>query len=417
MTLDVSLVQMRRDRTLRQKLEGDDGVKRAHKKIDEETSGYGFYGRRRLLTGALRMTRSMSPDVASAIDQCREILGYTEPFEVYVKPDPMYGAFIMRQPVGPIALGLTSRLVEGFTAPELRFVIGHELGHALFDHLKLPMPLTASIEDLAGPLVSRAVAIELYLWCRSAEISADRAGLVCARDINAAASAFLKLSSGLSTTNVTGDLSTYMSQIDALASSPVARQKPRDDDDTLECFNTHPYAPLRMRALVAYAKSDAYEKALGRTGLGTTLSIDQAEELVERDLELMEPSYLEEKTPQAELMRRVLFLAGMSVAHADDKVHEKETKALTALLGVDAMWSPPPLEKIRSELEEKLTQARAETGRLARTQLVQHLTIVAAADGVVDAAELECMYAIAGKLEVPPMVVDETLRASAAPMD
>lgn len=279
------------------------------------------------------------------------------------------------------------------------------------------MPLTATIEDLAGTLVSRATAIELFLWCRSAEISADRAGLLCARDINAAASAFLKLSSGLTTTNVSADLTTYMSQVDALASSPVARQKPRDDDDTLECFSTHPYAPLRMRALVAYAKSDAYEQALGRTGLGTMLKIDDAEAIVERDLELMEPSYLEEKTAQAELMRRVLFLAGMAVAHANNEVHEKETRALTALLGVDAMYAPPSLEKIKAELELKLVQAKNETNKLSRTQLVQHLTIIAAADGVVDDVELACMYTIAGKLDVPPLVIDETLRASASPMD
>jgi tellurite resistance protein len=417
MALDATLVQARRDRTLREKLEADAGVRRAHKKIEEETSGYGFYGRRRLLTGALRMTRSMSPDVASAVDQCREVLGFAAPLEVYIKPDAMYGAFIMRQPVGPLALGLTSRLVEGFNAAELRFVIGHELGHVVFDHLRLPMPLTATIEDLAGPLVSRSVALELYLWCRSAEISADRAGLVCARDVNAAASSFLKLSSGLSNASITGDLSDYMSQVDSLASSPVARQKPRDDDDTLECFSTHPYAPLRMRALVAYARSDAYDRALGHAGLGTMMKIEDAEAIVERDLELMEPSYLEEKTPAAELMRRLLFLSGMVVADANGHIDERETKALTALLGVDAMYAPPPMAEIQRELAAKIAQAVAEVSRLARTQLVQHLTIVAAADGVVEPVELEAMYAIAGKLEVPPFIVDETLRASAAPMD
>ena len=413
----VGHIQARRDRNLRDKLVGDDGVKRAQKKIEEETSGYGFYGRRRLLTGALRLTRSMSPDVAAALDECREVLGFSEPLEVYVKPDPTFGAFMMRGPWGPLALGLTSSLVEGFTAAELRFVLGHELAHARLDHLSLPMPLTATIEDLAGPLVSRATAIELVLWCRSAEISADRAGLVCARDLNAAATAFLKLSSGLSRASVAGDLSSYTAQVDTLASTPVARQKPRDDDDTLECFNTHPYAPLRMRALVAYARSDAYERALGRSGLGTVLKLDDAEAIVERDLELMEPSYLEEKTATAELMRRVLFLAGMVVSHADGKVHEKETRALTALLGTDAMWQPPALDAIKAELESKLQEARHGCSRVARTQLVQHLTIIAAADGVVEPAEIEAMYAVAGKLEVPPMVVDETLRASAQPMD
>lgn len=415
--MEVGLIQARRDRQLRAKLVDDDGVKRAQKKIEEETSGYGFWGRRRLLTGALRLTRSMSVDVAAALDVCREVLKFDEPLEVYVKPDAELGAFLMRGPWGPLALGLTSSLVEGFTAAELRFVLGHELAHAKLDHLSLPMPLTATIEDLAGPLVARATAIELYLWCRSAEISADRAGLVCARDLTAAASAFLKLSSGLTRASVTDDLSSYTAQIDTLASTPVARQKPRDDDDTLECFNTHPYAPLRMRALVAYAKSDAYHRAQGRSGLGTMLKLDDAEAIVERDLELMEPSYLEEKTATAEQLRRVLFLAGMVVAHADGKVHEKETRALTALLGTDALWRPPPLDVIKSELDSKLAEAKQGCSRLARTQLVQHLTIVAAADGAVDQVELEAMYAVAGKLEVSLSVVDETLYASARPMD
>ncbi|MBI1945064.1 MAG: M48 family metalloprotease [Deltaproteobacteria bacterium] len=415
--MQLDLIQARRDRSLRAKLVDDDGVKRAQQKIEEETSGYGFFGRRRLLTGALRLTRAMSPDVASALDTCREQLSFTEPLEVYVRPDAELGAFLLRGPWGPLALCLTSSLVEGFSPAELRFVLGHELAHAKLDHLGLPMPLTATIEDLAGPLVSRATAIELYLWCRSAEISADRAGLVCARDVAAAASAFLKLSSGLVRASVTEDLTSYTAQIDTLASTPVARQKPRADDDTLECFNTHPYAPLRMRALVAYAKSDAYDRAQGRSGLGMPLKLEAAEAIVERDLELMEPSYLEEKTPAAEQLRRVLFLAGMVVAHADGKVHEKETRALTALLGTDALWQPPELPAIKGELDTKLIEAKQSCSLLARTQLVQHLTIVAAADGVVEPVELEAMYAVAGKLAVPLTVVDETLRASARPMD
>src|ERR1043166_6791771 len=155
MTVDKQLIQARRDSTLRAKLDADDGVKRARKKLDEEMSGYGFYGRRRLLTGALRMTRGMAPEVASAVDQCREILGFAQPIELYIKPDPMYGAFIMKQDVGPLAMCLTSRLVEGFTPAEHRFVIGHEMGHALFDHMSLPMPLTATVEDMAGVMVDR----------------------------------------------------------------------------------------------------------------------------------------------------------------------------------------------------------------------------------------------------------------------
>jgi len=155
----------------------------------------------------------------------------------------------------------------------------------------------------------------------------------------------------------------------------------------------------------------------GRAGLGAAVKIEDAEAIVEWDLELMEPSYLEEKTPNADMMRKALYLAGLYVAHANNELHEKEIKALTALLGSDTMWNPPPPDKIKADLDAKLDEAKATATKLSRTQLVQHLTIVAAADGVVDQVELEAMYHVAGKLDVPAIVIDETLRAAAAPMD
>src|SRR5687768_2985696 len=231
-------LQARKDRTLRENLSQDSGVKRAVERIEERTSGFGFGSRRRLLTGALRLTRSMSPEVADALSACREMTGYDRPIEVFVKPDPMLNAFCMKNPAGPTIICLSSRLLEVFTPAELRFVIGHEMGHAAFDHFGIPMPLVAIIEDLGGTLVSRPTSLQLYIWCRAAEISADRVGLVCAQDPEAAASGFFKIASGLSSPRVKTDLEAYAKQVDSLASSPEARSEPRDDDDTLDCFST-----------------------------------------------------------------------------------------------------------------------------------------------------------------------------------
>jgi len=420
MPVDTNSLLCRRDRELRARLAADKGVQLAQRKVDERHSGYGFYGRRRLLTGALRVNKRMIPQLSDALQQCRDILGVTAPLELFIRPDPNYGAFVMKNPAGPWALGVTSSLVENFTADELRFVIGHELGHILFDHTSLPMPSVAMIEDMAGTIVSRTMAIELYLWCRSAEISADRAGLVCAGSIDAAASAFLKLSSGLARVDPGLDINDYISQVDSLASSPAARQKPRDDDDTLECFNTHPYSPLRLRALVAWARSSAWSAFRGGSSYGSPLSLDDAEAIVERDLALMEPSYLEEKGDDAELLRRVLFLAALKVAWADGTIDPREQKAVVALLGddvrYDALWGTPGFEAAQRELDDKLAQAKL-LPLSRRLPLIQHLTIVAAADGVVTDSERIVMDELSSALDVDPIIIEHTLRASAAPMD
>ncbi len=422
MAFDKANLICRRDRDLRERLQSDSGVQLAQRKVDERQSGYGFLGRRRLLTGSLRVTRRMMPSLVDLVQGCRDTLGVTAQIELFIKPDPQVGAYVMKSASGPWAMALTSTLVERFDDDELRFVIGHELGHVLFDHTSLPMPAVAMVEDLAGTIVSRQKAIELYLWCRAAEISADRAGLACCGRIEAAASAFMKLSSGLSRVDPGLDITDYIAQVDSLASSPAARQKPRDDDDTLDCFNTHPYSPLRLRALVAWSRSAGWAKARGGSSYSATLSESDAEDIIERDLAMMEPTYLEEKGDDAELLRRVLFLASLKVAWADGVLDPREQKAIIALLGDDVRhdkhWGDDSAE--RQKADEELTEMLAKAKELPLSRkgaLVQHLTIIAGADGVVDDSEVKAMIDIAAGLGVDAIVIDETLRAAAQPLD
>jgi uncharacterized tellurite resistance protein B-like protein len=412
---DKTILQSRRDRELRATLTAERDVQYALKKIEELSSGYGFIARRSLLTGSLRLTRTMAPEVADSLAVCREILGFATPVEVYVRPEPVFNASAIRSPGGgPHIIVLSSRLLEVFTPEELRFVIGHEMGHMAFDHFGVPMPATASVEDMAGQMVTRANALRLYWWCRSAEITADRVGLVCAGDPVAAANGFFKLASGMSSPRIQADLEAYATQVESLASAPEARSKPRNDDDTLDCFCTHPYSPLRVRAVVAFSKSRTYRELTGQGSDG--LSDDEVEAIVDRDLSLMDPGYLEEKNDESSLMRRMLYCAGVSVAAANGTVEESEMRALRTLLGSDETWGPANPEAARAELEQKWNAA-LQVPFARRAQLVQHLTIIAAADGTVDQWELGEMGRIAWHLQVDPSVIEHTLAGAAHPMD
>jgi uncharacterized tellurite resistance protein B-like protein len=413
-SIEPEALRSRREQSLAAEVGAESDVAYALKKVEERYGGYGFYGRRSLLTGALRLTRSMAPEIAETLTHCRQVLGYQRKVEVYVRADAAFQASAMRCEGSPDIIALSSRVLEVFAPDELRFVIGHELGHLVLDHFRIPMPAVAKIEDRAGPLVSRRNALRLYLWARAAEHSADRAGLVCAGDPEAAARGFFKLASGLSSTRVTADLEAYAKQVESLASAPEARQKPRDDDDTLDCFSTHPYSPLRVRAVVAYSRSDQYKQL---TGFGPgDLSLSDVEEVVERDLQLMEPGYLEEKSEEAKSLKRLLYCAAVSVAAADGQVHEAEIKAVRRLVGHEEMWSGIDVDAARKELEEKIETARSQP-MARRAQLVQHLTIVASADGIVSDEELAEMARIAVRLDVGPTVVEQTLAASAHPLD
>src|SRR5688500_2787377 len=89
---DHRVLQARRDRALRTVLADERDVQLALKKLDELSSGWGFMARRSLLTGALRLSRSMAPEVADSLAHCRAVLGYDHPVEIYVRPEPVFNA-------------------------------------------------------------------------------------------------------------------------------------------------------------------------------------------------------------------------------------------------------------------------------------------------------------------------------------
>ncbi|MCA9526069.1 MAG: M48 family metallopeptidase [Myxococcales bacterium] len=415
MQVDARALQARRDRELRAELADDFGVKKALEKIRSLQHGRGYGYRRGLLSRALRLSRSMSPEIADLIADCARLIGYPHPIEIYVTPDMGFNASCFRDTHGPTVITLTSRLLECFTPAELRFVVGHELGHAALDHYGLPMPITASLRDMGGTYVSRTTALKLYAWCRAAEISADRIGLVCAADPEAAASGFFKLASGMASDRVKPDLATFARQVESLASAPEARDAPRDDDDTLDCFSTHPYNPVRVRAVWAFSKSAPYLAAIGRPTAGA-LSLEDVDRLVDRDMALMEPTYLQERTSTNDDLRRLLYTAGVAVAAAHGGVDKVEIDALAMLMGGDHAQMPSDVPAILKDLPGRIAAAK-EAPLASRAQLVQHLTIIAAADGEVQDEELVVMEDIASQLGVDARVIHQTIRGAQHPID
>ncbi len=329
----------------------------------------------------------------------------------------MLNGSVMRSGSGTGIMILSSRLLEVMTPAELRFVMGHELGHLVLRHNEIPMPATALVEDMAGVIVPRATALKLFHWARAAEISSDRCGLVCGGDAEAAASGFFKIASGLASARVRTDLEAYAKQVDSLCSAPSARKKIEEDDKDLDCFSTHPYSPVRVRAILAFSRSQRYRAAvgLGSDGLGDA----EVDALVDAELLHMEPSYLEEKSPEADAMRRLLYLGGLSVAAAHEDVSEVEERALAALLGSEEVktQSKMPIADVRKELAEQLAEIKTKASLRRRGQFIQHLTVIAAADGNVASEEMAEMERMAVLLEVDPIIIHQTLRAATQPLD
>src|SRR4051794_12524936 len=93
--------------------------------------------RRQLLEKASRLTPRMAPAVYRVIDRVRQRLGLEAPVEVFCFQDPDVRAYVVPPERDHLLLAFASGALEALRDEELAFVAGHELAHALYDHLSL----------------------------------------------------------------------------------------------------------------------------------------------------------------------------------------------------------------------------------------------------------------------------------------
>ncbi len=140
---------------------------------------------------AIAVTPSQFPDVYDIACDCARRLGMAVP-NVYISNNPTINACAYCsddiQPVIEVHSGLYERVTPG----ELKAVIGHECGHVQNNHVVYDQIATLianiglngvgmSYPALAA-ILSQSTILALSAWSRAAEVTSDRAGMICADD-------------------------------------------------------------------------------------------------------------------------------------------------------------------------------------------------------------------------------------------
>jgi hypothetical protein len=285
-----------------------------------------------LLHRSVKIRPETFPRVASAIQAAESrLLGEGMPPDVFVHSDANMQAccFLPGHYDHPVIL-LTSSLIERLEVDELTSVIGHEIGHAVFKHNN---PDHSSVEGLER--------LKILAASRSAEVSADRAGLLACRNLNAAVSALIKITTGLGGNDIRFDLQAFLQQF-----SEITEKGP----SMSETMSTHPLFLLRIRALFMFANSIEYHNCIGRHGIGSQ-TLDEADRGIMRDIRKISGLSLEEVDD--ELITQILILASFAVFTADGKFSKDEQDFFKEAFG-----------EIDASEEVKLAQQKGHSGVL-----------------------------------------------------
>ncbi len=216
------------------------------------------------LGSAVRAGDRQFPKLHRIFAEAAATLDVRELPELYVMSGPMPNALCigLDKPFVVVNSGIVDLLDE----EELRFVLGHELGHAQSGHalyqsvLIFLIRLSGAIAWMPlGALGLRAIIAALMEWSRKAELSGDRAGLIACQDPAAALRTHMKLASG-----------GHLEDVDATSFLAQAAEYDRAGDlrdSVLKLLlleaRSHPFLAVRAAELRHWVDNGDYSRILG----------------------------------------------------------------------------------------------------------------------------------------------------------
>jgi len=218
-----------------------------------------------LLADAVRVTDQQFPRLYGIAARCASILRLPVP-PVYVKPDVRGDAWTLGLDDDCYVV-LDRALVDRLNDDELGFLLGHELGHLHNNHVVLNTALYYLTTGAAFYVkwIVQPATLPLRAWARRAEITCDRAGLLCTRDADVAVRAMIKIAAGLAPV----DVDEYLKELGKGSSF-------------VEIFRSHPYLSKRIEALRLFARSAFFRRhaGLGDDGLAAHDCDDEVAKLL-----------------------------------------------------------------------------------------------------------------------------------------
>lgn len=246
---------------------------------------FGFYGERAIRLAfqadSVKVSATQFPRVHKLWVEACETLDSPEVYPLFVTQTPMVnaGAYGMDKPFVTMNSGTLGLLNDR----ELKFVLGHELGHIMSGHVlyRTMMVILLQLAEMGFPVVglaARAVLLALAEWSRKAELSCDRAGLLVVQDAEPGLSTMLKFAGG--GTNEQTNLPEFIRQADEYRASGDLADQVLKVLNTL--FLTHPFPVIRVAEMRSWFESGAYDRILRgeyrrRDDTGGAYSEDMAE--------------------------------------------------------------------------------------------------------------------------------------------
>ncbi len=215
------------------------------------------------LASSVRASEQQFPQLYQTLLDGAYVLDLPTVPELYITQSPLVNAMALGADKPFVVI--TTGMVDLLDAEEIRFAIGHELGHVHSGHA-VYRTMLFHLVNLAARLAFipfawvgfKAVIWGLEEWYRKSELSGDRAGLLAGQDVEAARRALMKLAGGAKLSEFSHDA--FLEQAREYDAVPDVRES------LIKLLQlqgaTHPFAVVRFAELDRWASDGEYRDIL-----------------------------------------------------------------------------------------------------------------------------------------------------------
>ena len=335
------------------------------------------YWRSRMEGHCMKADKNLLGNFYNLCHEVQERLNFQEKVDYYVTGDSSINAFSIaaEDSEHPHIVNVNSELFNLMNEDELKFVIGHELGHLINQDTALRR-LINFVYPPQSTQIPITLQYKIHLHDNLAELVADRYGYIACGNLEACVTAFFKMASGL-------DLEKMQVSIDDLLS---------DNSKHLDYFlkgggmshYDHPVNPIRVQAINLFASAR------------NQIELDNGmEELIQILLKVG-------NSPLDEPMSIFVATAGIIAANVDGSVSKEEYEQIIRTLSGSNIFPKNFLESVAKSDVDALFQESVNTilsiNPGLKPNLLEYIIGIILADREIGEKEVNFIYGIGKSL-------------------
>ena len=338
---------------------------------------------------SFKVSEKLAPRLFSSFKEVMDRLEFTEPTEFYITNNPELNAFAVSRLEEDQChiININSGLIDKVDDDELKFIVGHEIGHLISNNANIAQLLNFVFADQTEtPLMMQH---KIAVWDKLSELTADRFGFIACGNLDKVLSCFFKMASGLS--------------VERLSFDPKAFSV--ENEEILNYFKetgsgnllSHPINPIRIKAVEIFETSKLYKNLISKEELITDTGLD------EEISELIQSLMVISNSPINYHRTKFIASAGLIVAGIDKAIEQEEYQRIIEELSAFTVFPKQILNQMIEENKiqeffEESVNALLQINPSEKNMMLEYMINIIIADSEIVESELEFIFNFGVKL-------------------